>query len=560
MKVVICQVATGVRYRTFDVNRTATAGEALLYLRLSRFIPLRAVPELLYNDLPDTIRKRTSHVVVQAHAETCRAFDDDPYLIDDLCGRLGVDHLDVVRVERATASHVVDTRFVSGSARVRRASLTGDEVVAFVREVDFLDMTTRSGAALPDTPEFHYEGPNGSHYTAFLRPGFSFASMEDLDAICFWLAPHVPADAVVVVDTWNLAALGLALLTYVGTGLGPSHPPPFACVETYEEDPRSVAAHVRGVAAAAQRSAVFLIVSVSGTGRFATEHLAALQERARIPVQIVVLFATDRSVLPPSVIVLQDVPGIVRYPAAACERCLSPAARSPVIRILPRSYLLELSGAVVKARITRRSADNARSFFEDVHGSGGVSVHRDQHDGARHHAVYIDVERLLETPSFQRRCREMAARIAPTRPDAILTPDHNAGASLATFVAAELRIPAFRLSEAQLANRIGADQYSPLRTAQRVLLVDDVSITGHRLIGYRRALHDAGVVGHGSSVRLMFAVGVFRPPTMAAEAGIREMVEPGSFFLPQDSFFQTGETSQTVRGAKSLHCLRRTHL
>src|SRR5206468_2925563 len=105
----------------------------------------------------------------------------------------------------------------------------------------------------------------------------------------------------------------------------------------------------------------------SGTGNFAKQHLEALRSQTQMPVQAVVLYATDRTLLPPSVAVMHDVPGVVRYPAAACDRCLSQATKSPVIRILPRSYLLELSGALVRARITGKAAEPARDFFQDVH-------------------------------------------------------------------------------------------------------------------------------------------------------------------------------------------------
>ena len=528
MRIVVCDVTTSVRYRTVEVESPdvdrLTPGRILLYVHVSRLVSPAAMPDLLHKGIPSTLKRRIDRTVLQAHPETAAAIESSQFLIDDICARL-----EVPEIELLTSKGEIQLTSLAKTPRLR-SPVEDAETIEALRTADFLTMAERAGARLPDTTEFHYEGPNGNHYTSFLRPGFSMSSLEDLEAICFWLAPLVPSDAVIVVDTWNLAALGLALENYSRLARGSREPGssiPFACAESYKADPTILADYVRAIATTAGVNSVFFLVSISGSGNFAATHYDALAATGLDPV-VVALFATEPERLPSTIRVMQTVTDIQRFEAASCERCLTEANKSPVIRVLPKSYLLELSGAVELARVRRETATNLRVFFEEVGASGGLSVHKDQHDGLRHHGIHIDVERLLESDGFRRRCKEMVVRLARSRIDAIVCPDHPAATALAVFMAeAGLNCPVFPVEEHQLARAVASTPQ--LQELQRLLIVDDVAITGHRMSGYQRALHDSALVAHKDGVDLWYAVGVARPPSESLMIGLKNMVPKGHF-------------------------------
>ncbi|MCA1707736.1 MAG: phosphoribosyltransferase domain-containing protein [Actinobacteria bacterium] len=144
--------------------------------------------------------------------------------------------------------------------------------------------------------------------------------------------------------------------------------------------------------------------------------------------------------------------------------------------------------------------------------------------------MHVDVEKLLESEEFQRRCEEMAARLATLQIDRIICPAHQCARAIAAFLAKQLQVPYTPVDEDTLLSRAGTPPLSEVRRGSRILVVDDVVITGHRLTGYQRALHDAGLVGHAGGVELTYAVAVARPPSTTAMQGIRDMVPPGRFF------------------------------
>lgn len=526
MPIIWSQVTTRATYRVVRHPDEQPAKGTLLYAHLSRVIPPDTAPELLYGSIPGTLRRRIDRVALQVHPAT---FDvlvhpDGRGLIDDFCGRLEVDRLDLVTWDLEERAHRVTYQYAPGHSGPD-GPLDESKLIGFLRTADFRYVASMSGARLPDTPHFHYEGPNGSHYTSFLRPGFSLSSLDDLESICFWLGPIVPPGAVIVVDTWNIASLGLALVNYAQMA-HPSRPPgsplPFVCVESYGDDPRALADHIDAIRRSTGMMNVFFVISISGSGGFAHSHQSAFSE-ARLPCTFVSLFATDPGCLSQDVLVMETVADIRRF-EVECERCLDEKVKSPVIRVLPRSYLLELSGAVTRSRISKAVAQPYRDFFRDIAPlPGAVTVHRDQHDGQRHHAIHFDVSMLLQSDSFKKRCREIAARVAPRGVRRILCPDHPGAISLAQFYAALLEVPFTPVDERFLLERIATDPLSSLVGGGTIAVVDDVAITGHRLAGYQRALHDCGLVAHSGGIEFLYMVGVARPPTAQALMGLRDM-------------------------------------
>lgn len=494
-----------------------------LYLTVPRLGSVYDAPDLVYKKVSPSLRQRVGPTIVRSHAATPQPLKTDAALIDDFLGRLDRTSFFLLESKGPGEGHRLSE--ISRGPKVH--SVESELALGWIetlRTAEFKDWASRPGALLPANEEFHYEGPNGNHYSAFLRPGFAFSSVADLDAAAFWLVEFVTPRSLIVVDNWNVSALGLQLADYV-RAVDPlrSTPPSVECIEGYEATPRTFAVHAARAVHEENLEEITLIVSVNSTGRFAETHRAELLRAASVPVRTVCLYATDRDSVPDvaEALHLLDT-SHHRMEPSDCRHCAEGTSRSPVVRVLPSTYLMELSGAISRAKITKRTAREVREFFNKYSGIGVVSVHRDQHDGVRHHMIHVDVTRLLENPKFKRRLREKARSIeGPV--SVVLTPEHEAAISLGRSLAGHLEADHVALNETRLGHMPAATRQTIMKGGGLVI-ADDVAITGTRLAAYKRALRDSGIVTHGSPIDVWAVVGVARPPRSSAIQGIQDFV------------------------------------
>jgi len=496
-----------------------------LYLTVPRLGNIHDAPDIAYKRVGTRLREQLGPVVVRTHG---RAGDDlkrDPALVTDLLGRLDRD--------RFLLLEWLGSRLGYSLVEVRpglHLSELGPEKagpwISALRSAEMTDWSTRLGALLPANREFHYEGPNGNHYDSFLRPGFAFGSVDDLDAGAFWLGDYVEPDSLIIVDTWNLSALALNLAEYVRIcdPKGRTAPPPVESIEGYDAGARRFAVHAARVSSERDLKQILLIVSVNSTGVFATRYRDALRKAdPATRVDVVCLYATDKAGIPNDAQALHVLTGIAnRMDPATCRLCLPGPDKSPPIRVLPSSYLMELSAALSQARIQRTNASKPRDFFGRYSGTGAITVHRDQHDGLRHHMIHVDVQRLLGHHMFKRRLREAGLKI-PRPVDVVLTPEHSAAKAIGMVLARQLSAHPVSADEMNLF-RLDAARRDRLLRARRIVIADDVAISGTRLSAYQRALHEAGVVSHRENVDLWGVVGVARPPSTEARRGIQDLL------------------------------------
>ena len=171
---------------------------------------------------------------------------------------------------------------------------------------------------------------------------------------------------------------------------------------------------------------------------------------------------------------------------------------------------------------SNEEAKSATAFLNRYRNSGMLSVHRDcfdiYHQAERHHAIFTDVLAIADHPDFKVRFTAKLQAL-PGAPSLIVTPSHPAGKRLAEmavahfaqrgvkvpmFLHADLDIPAENAAEDDQASR---HKIQILAAHDRLLILDDVSVTGRRL---NRFLESLRTLNYGGNIHII--VGIAVPP------------------------------------------------
>jgi adenine/guanine phosphoribosyltransferase-like PRPP-binding protein len=393
-----------------------------------------------------------------------------------------------------------------------------DDLVPLLREAECRALIERSGVALPPDETYHYEGPNGRHYKSFVRVGTAIQSVDSLDGLAFWLLPHLAMADVVVLDSWTILSLGLNAERYwratsAALGREPVNAPlTIECRRRYGEPAAELTRRLNTLAARAEnRLSVVIIMSVASTGQTAAALKEGCENAKLATIDVVNLFC-GRQAGTKAFCTLSQITD--HYAPADCPDC---AEGSRTVRILPETYLMELSATVrddVAIRLPH--ARQAIEFFERYGGANVVSIHRDQEGGDRHHMIYLDIGVLLEHDEFKSRLDEELKDV--TGVDVVVCPEHEAGRALARAVAERLSVD-FVAADPERMLDLAAYERGKLEGRRRVLVVDDIVMTGTRLRRYRNMLHRAGFA-LADGFELHYLAGVVRPDDLGGLRGV----------------------------------------
>ena len=367
-------------------------------------------------------------------------------------------------------------------------------------------------------PNYHYEGPNGNHYSHFLRVGTAFQSVDIVDAITFWLLPYIRPNSVLLLDSGTMLPLGLNVTRYLADyGYEPGrYIIPVECLCRYDEPEGEV---VRRLWSLKQNSKspihILFLISITSSGRMKQRVVTALRESG-LEADTVSLFSTSGELesTDNSFCTLEE--DFRRSEESLCKMCHND--KSSVVRIDPITYEIELSANVEENKINRKDALQAQEFFTRYGGLGCVSVHRDSHNMERHHMIHIDVDVLLASDTFIERLKERVAPLAG-KIDVVLSPNHQAAKALSIKVANQLGVPYINIDETDLKSA-----RPDIAFFKSILLVDDVVVTGHRLWTYRVNLENSDLITNETELR--YLVGVARPPSLDTLQGIKDMLHP----------------------------------
>ena len=455
---------------------------------------------------------RSDVVIIGLHPGSAKKVLETTYILDDVARRIEGTPLLLVHHENSTPviTHVRGER-VEG--------LESASTLDRIREQDVAEVVRRPGAELPKHPGIHYEGPNGDHYEAFLRPGFAARSTEELDRLAFWLAPMLLRKKSLVVDHWSMISIGYHIGRY-STELGDSGAVRVESLRAYDEERDVFVGRLKGVFEAIKPETGAILVSVNSSGRLVRDALLPAMVDAGFNNPIGIALARTPSPQEhelPSLTVLND--DFRRYAPADCPACAR--GNTTLIPIQQDSYLLNLAAYIQPTAITRSGTRRSTEVIERYRGSGAFWVHR-THSDDRHHAYFVDLTAILELDIFKQRLAETVSPWYDIGIDLILHPGHEAAAKLASMVAEELGVTSTLESDERSLRRLTPKEMNTFVSARRICLVDDVVISGARLFGYRTEVNAIRRSREADECELFCLVGVARTTSEKALMGVSD--------------------------------------
>jgi hypothetical protein len=377
-----------------------------------------------------------------------------------------------------------------------------------IAELDFLIETGR--ALLPKADDLLYRAPSGRTMPTFLRVGNIQHSRAAIDAVFFWLLPYLRNCIGIVTDTWTISSISMnvsrRLAQYRDRAeracpvemLSRYHDgSPVRADEAAEVVERMLEAtapppnggNAEGDEIVGQ---VLFLLSATHTGSLAARLSSFLQRRGvkESQVSFVAIFKLGSVA---SVPCLRD---LSVDPATNDFEPTDDRGSDKTVAEIDDQVYFPLHFRDSRFIVRKREADAFCSFFECYRDDELFRVHKDNYsDGElRHHAVWLDTERLCRHPAMRAALTTYLLDLKPT-PALILTPGHPAANMLADLAVEVLRpknpeiralahpnlyfdesSPAEELAIAGTIDSVGSDK--------AILILDDAFVTGQRLQNY----------------------------------------------------------------------------
>lgn len=403
--------------------------------------------------------------------------------------------------------------------------LTDPVTIATIRTREFEHLVARSRALLMPVEGAYYDPPSHRPTRSFLRIGNLQYSRQAVDAMAFWLLPHVATARGILIDTWSISSIAFNLSRILTLYDGRS-PIPVEMLSRYQDrSPEAQSALLEVLdrlcgecATSADDEAIPItcIVSATQSGSL-VDVLQDEIDLACLPIemQFVALFQLGKTDALPSLCDRSEAPEFAPIPSANVE------TRS-AIHIDPQVYF-PLAYRDMEVTLRKGHAESFAAFVDRFGTEGVFSAHRDQaSDGAtRHHAVHVDMATLIAHPAFKSAFDDQIRALVPP-PAVVLTPQHDVARALGeravTVLAKTGRAAIYLQHPSLLLREEGPSReaethirtvLSRLGVADSLLILDDCFITGDRLTGYQTRLRQLNV-----RARLHYRVGVARPEDM----------------------------------------------
>ncbi len=405
-----------------------------------------------------------------------------------------------------------------------------------IREAEMRFLVEKSRAFLPPIEGTYYLAPSNKPARSFLRVGNIQYSRQSIDAVTFWLLPHLKHSKAILADTWSLSSIAMNA-SRVLAHLRDERPVPVEMLSQYQDASQDrqaalmeildrlvdeVEQTVPGMAehdALAEADVdlampVTCLMSATQSGSL-VEVLKDQKELSGLNIDFafVALFSLGKTGQLPVLCDMSDDPGFAKIEDHEIAE-LAPIRVDPQVYFPLRYLNVELTPMVAEA-------DVFRPFLDVVLGHGILSVHRDQAtDGlTRHHGIHVDMERLFALPAFVEQFKVRLATLNPV-PTVILAPLHAAAKMLADLAADLLKgingsCPTIvRHTSLELRAEGATAEYDAQVRAEltnvpakaAILVLDDCYITGARMTGYQTRLRQLAV-----QARLHYLVGLARP-------------------------------------------------
>ena len=398
-----------------------------------------------------------------------------------------------------------------------------------LQEEELDQLVSLSQARLPDAPGIVYRAPSGKLVRSFLRVGNIQHNRSAIDAVFFWLIPHLRGCIGIVTDTWSISSISLnasrRLQVYRG---GDSPPCSVEMLPRYHDGSESRAAEsievVEKLFANTRigSGAVLFLISATQSGSLVAHLRKSLAFRGfpRENAHFVAIFKLGTAPMPKELTALRDLTGVKGFETHdPIEESESSQLES--ITIDDRVYFPLTFKDVVLGLKSTKETESVRKFFTDYGGADLVRVHRDVNDdgSARHHAIWIDTEALTNHPSFEHRFAQRLLALQPS-PDVVITPRHRVAlklGELACDILAKVSRPRhiahpnlFIAAPPRPSDEETAKVIDRVPKQSAILILDDAYITGARLSSYQAHLRYRTFQG-----KMHYMVALARPWSLA---------------------------------------------
>jgi hypothetical protein len=393
------------------------------------------------------------------------------------------------------------------------------EMIASIRQQELLHFVTDSNAILPRSRSYRYRLPSGVIAPTFVRVGNIQTSRHTLDAVFFWMLPHLRRPQGMLVETWSIGSIALNVARQIAK-YDASKPGFRVDMLAHYHDGRpgtraEFATIARGVSQNFDEP--FLIVYSASMSGKSLRHLARSLASAHCPpenVERLVLYHVGAQPLAdPNISLLCRLKS--EAPSAAGNA--QAANKVSIVDIDENTYFPRVLRDK-QLRLTRKVAAQNKKFFDRYRSSNAIRVHVNTYLGEqiiRHHGIDIDVYEMLKVHDFLAELETKVLSLEPV-PAIIIVPPHAAGEALASKIADIIEKKATRPEvyvSVDLQEHLPEDGKPKTDLAKRlhgtgnndaVLLIDDVITTGSRIRSLQRSLR------HLFRGRIHYFVGVAR--------------------------------------------------
>lgn len=509
----------------YDKEVELRQGTDLLVLRLP--VEQQWHPDPFAHPLPDIVDGALAELLGNTRSATAFArVDDRPvHLLHSFGGR---HHL----------SPNVNPRFPHTALP---EGISRDRIVEQIQKAEFDHLLEHSRAVITAAPGTVFEAPSGRLVRHFVRVGNIQFNRDAIDAVFFWLLPHLDRCAAILTDTWSISSIAFNVAALSQRYFG-GEPRRVEMLPDYIDPANGSDLRAREIIERLVREAPFdpeldrILCLISATqsgslrgtlGEIVGGGLSRFQERY---VAIFALGDTDM----PALRRLRDDPRFALLaPATDPDR---PDHRIPI----DRQVYFPLTFQEIRVEITRSVTEPSRQTVDELAGRSIFQVHRTlgRNQRSRHHAVHVATEAIADLPSFA--IRLDAALAAVTRPPVLLVAPQGIGSErladgIATRLAARdqapvrtLLHPTLYLGENPTARE--ADVRAAIRAAtddDELVVAVDSWMNDAILSQYQRSLRTEGYRG-----RIVYIVGVACPSSLEAWRRTKSRLEFRPTVLP----------------------------
>ena len=486
----------------YDRDTDIRQGTDLLILRLP--VDQQWDPDLFAGAMPATVGGALVELLGGSDVATAFArVDDRPvHLLHSFRGR----HL---------LSKNVNPRFPA----LPIADMPLNAVIEDVQVAELDHLIEKSRAVISAAPGTVFEAPSGRLVRHFIRVGNIQYSRDAVDALFFWLLPHLHRCAAILVDTWSISsvAFNIAALCQRYFGGGPRR---VELLPDYIDSANSSDLRAREVVerlvreaptdAALDRIVCLISATQSGSLRVTLGSIMA-GGLDRFHAYYIAIFALGET----------EMPALRRLDQDGRFRLLDDVldVADPEHRIqIDRQVYFPLIFRDEVVEITQPTTVPSRSVVDALAGRSILQVHRTvtRNQRARHHGIHIATERLTELPGLPELIAAALADVGKT-PVRLVAPQGRGPELLVALVDEHLRSrgmqaaillhPTLHLAEDAKGEEAVARQ--AIREAgedDELIVVIDSWVNDASLSQYQRSLRNEGFAG-----RIHYLIGIACP-------------------------------------------------